>query len=69
METVDYLTEDESKKQVRQYDKPSKKEFVKKVAIIGSGCAGITAAAAFLKLKKGILLVVRLLVFQLNLVF
>ena len=30
METVDYLTEDESKKQVKQFDKPSKKEFVKK---------------------------------------
>ena len=30
METVDYLTEDESKKQVRQFEKPSKKEFVKK---------------------------------------
>ena len=30
METVDYVTEDESKKQVRQFDKPSKKEFVKK---------------------------------------
>ena len=29
-ETVDYLTEDESKKQVRQFEKPSKKEFVKK---------------------------------------
>ena len=30
METVDYVTEDESKKQVRQFEKPSKKEFVKK---------------------------------------
>jgi len=30
METVDYITEDESRKQVRQFDKPSKKEFVKK---------------------------------------
>ena len=30
METVDYLTEDETKKQVRQFEKPSKKEFVKK---------------------------------------
>ena len=30
METVDYVTEDESRKQVRQFDKPSKKEFVKK---------------------------------------
>ena len=30
MEVVDYITEDESKKQVRQFDKPSKKEFVKK---------------------------------------
>ena len=30
MEKVDYLTEDESKKQVRQFEKPSKKEFVKK---------------------------------------
>ena len=30
METVDYVTEDESRKQVRQFDRPSKKEFVKK---------------------------------------
>ena len=29
-ETVDYVTEDENRKQVRQFDKPSKKEFVKK---------------------------------------
>lgn len=30
METVDYITEDESRKQVRQFDRPSKKEFVKR---------------------------------------
>ena len=30
LEVVDYLTEDETKKQVKQFDKPSKKEFVKK---------------------------------------
>ena len=30
LEVVDYVTEDESKKQVKQFEKPSKKEFVKK---------------------------------------
>ena len=30
LEVVDYVTEDETKKQVRQFEKPSKKEFVKK---------------------------------------
>ena len=30
LEVVDYLTEDETKKQVKQFEKPSKKEFVKK---------------------------------------